>query len=63
MLYDTTTGTWWLRHLARAFVQLAIPLAGVLLFIPGPFYIRWLGALSGVFRAPGHAGRLPGRHG
>lgn len=48
VLHDTTTPTWWLRHLLRAMVQLAIPIAAVLLFIPGPFYIRGLGALSGV---------------
>jgi len=49
VLHDTTTRTWWLRHLLRALVQLAIPIAAVLLFVPGPFFIRGLGALSGVF--------------
>ena len=49
VLHDTTTGTWWARHLLRAFIQLAIPLALVLVFIPGPFWIRAMGALSGIF--------------
>jgi hypothetical protein len=49
VLHDTTTRTWWLRHLARVFVQLAVPIAGVLVLIPGPFWIRFMGALSGVF--------------
>ena len=30
VLHDTTTRTWWLRHLLRALIQLAIPLAAVL---------------------------------
>ena len=49
VLHDTTTRTWWLRHLLRAMLQLAIPIAAVLVLIPGPFWIRSLGALSGVF--------------
>lgn len=49
VLHDTTTRTWWVRHLVRALIQLAIPLAAVLIFIPGPFWIRSMGALSGIF--------------
>ena len=36
----TTTQTWALRHVARMFVQLAVPLALVLAFVPGDFWIR-----------------------
>jgi hypothetical protein len=49
VLHDVTTRTWWLRHLLRAMVQLAVPIVLILVFLPGPFYIRGLGALSGVF--------------
>jgi Family of unknown function (DUF5313) len=48
VLHDTTTGTWWLRHLARALVQLAVPIALVLLLVPGPFWIRGMAALGGL---------------
>jgi hypothetical protein len=46
---DTTTRTWALRHLARSIVQLALPIALVLIFVPGPFWIRGMAALGGVF--------------
>jgi hypothetical protein len=45
---DTTTRTWALRHVARSMVQLAIPIAAVLIFVPGPFWIRGMAALAGV---------------
>lgn len=48
VLYDTTTPTWWLRHVLRALVQLAVPIALVLLFVPGAFWIRGMAALGGV---------------
>ncbi|MEI4274093.1 DUF5313 family protein [Klenkia sp. LSe6-5] len=48
VLHDTTTRTWALRHLARAAVQLAIPVALVLTLVPGPFWIRAMAALGGV---------------
>jgi Family of unknown function (DUF5313) len=40
VLHDTTCGTWYLRHLARAFVQLAIPIVAVCVLLPGPAWIR-----------------------
>jgi hypothetical protein len=48
VLYDTTTDTWILRHLARALVQLAVPVILVLTVVPGPFWIRGMAALGGV---------------
>ena len=51
VLHDTTTGTWVLRHVARSLVQLAVPVAVVLLLVPGPFWIRGMAALGGVFLA------------
>jgi hypothetical protein len=48
VLHDTTVGTWALRHVARGLVQLAVPIALVLLFVPGPFWIRAMAALGGV---------------
>jgi hypothetical protein len=48
VLHDTTTKTWALRHLGRAFVQMAVPIALVLLVVPGPFWIRGMTALGGV---------------
>jgi hypothetical protein len=48
VLHDTTTRTWWLRHIARALLQLAVPIALVVLFVPGPLWIRLMAALGGV---------------
>jgi hypothetical protein len=48
VLHDTTTRTWVLRHVARALVQLSIPIALVLLFVPGPLWIRAMSALAGI---------------
>ena len=48
VLYDTTTGTWVLRHVARSLVQLAVPVAVVLLLVPGPSWIRGVAALGGL---------------
>ena len=48
VLHDTTTPTWWLRHVLRALVQLAVPIAVVLLLVPGAFWIRGMAALGGV---------------
>lgn len=49
VLHDTTTRTWVLRHMARAFAQLAVPIGLVLLLVPGEFWIRGMAALGGVF--------------
>jgi len=51
VLHDTTTRTWVLRHMARMFVQLAIPIALVLIFVPGAFWIRGMAALGGILLA------------
>jgi hypothetical protein len=48
VLHDTTTRTWWLRHVLRSLVQLAVPIALVLLLVPGPFWVRGMAALGGV---------------
>jgi hypothetical protein len=48
VLYDTTTRTWVWRHVARTLVQLAVPIALVLLLVPGAFWIRGLSALGGL---------------
>jgi hypothetical protein len=48
VLHDTTVRTWWLRHVLRALVQLAVPIALVLLLVPGPFWIRGMAAVGGV---------------
>jgi hypothetical protein len=49
VLHDTTTRTWVLRHIARAFVQLMVPIGLVLLLLPGEFWIRGMAALGGLF--------------
>ena len=51
VLHDTTTRTWALRHLLRSLVQLAVPIALVLVFVPGAFWIRGMAALGGIFLA------------
>ena len=48
VLFDTTTGTWALRHVARTLVQLAVPIGLVLLLVPGEFWIRGVAALGGL---------------
>jgi hypothetical protein len=48
VLHDTTTGNWGVRHVLRAGVQMAVPIALVLLFVPGPFWIRGMAALGGL---------------
>ena len=48
VLHDTTTSTWGVRHVLRAAVQMAVPIALVLLLVPGPFWIRGMAALGGL---------------
>jgi hypothetical protein len=48
VLHDTTTRTWALRHMLRAFVQLAVPIGLVLLLVPGEFWIRAMAAVGGI---------------
>jgi hypothetical protein len=51
VLHDVSTGTWFVRHVARTFVQLAVPIALVLLLVPGEFWIRGMAAVGGVILA------------
>jgi hypothetical protein len=51
VLHDTTTGTWWLRHLARTLVQLAAPIALIAVLLPAPWALRLACALAGVLLA------------
>ena len=48
VLNDTTTGTWWLRHVARTLVQLAVPIVLVVVFLPAPWGVRLAAVLAGV---------------
>jgi len=48
VLHDTTTSTWGQRHLVRALVQMSVPIALVLILVPGPFWIRGMTALGGL---------------
>ena len=47
VLQDTTSATWAWRHMARAVVQMLVPIGLVLLLVPGPFWIRGMAALGG----------------
>lgn len=51
VLHDTTTGTWWLRHVARMLVQLAVPVALVVALLPAAWPLRLAAAGGGVFLA------------
>jgi hypothetical protein len=47
VLHDVTTGTWRLRHLARATAQLVPLLVVVYLLLPGPVWVRAMAVLGG----------------
>ena len=53
VVHDTTSSTWWLRHLARVVVQIAPFVAAIIVFVPGPLSLRILtgaiGAIMGAF--------------
>ena len=51
VLYDTTTSTWWMRHTARAMVQLVVPIALIMLLVPGSWGLRAGMCLLGIFLA------------
>ncbi|SOC49531.1 hypothetical protein SAMN05660748_2259 [Blastococcus aggregatus] len=51
VLFDTTTGTWWLRHIARAMVHLAVPIALIMIFVPAGWGLRVGMCLLGIFLA------------
>jgi len=40
VLFDTTTRTWWLRHVLRMLVQLAVPIALLMVFLPAGWGLR-----------------------
>jgi hypothetical protein len=40
VLFDTTTSTWWLRHVLRMLVQLAVPIGLLLAFLPAGWGLR-----------------------
>jgi Family of unknown function (DUF5313) len=40
VLHDTTARTWWLRHVARMLVQLAVPIALLMAFLPASWALR-----------------------
>ncbi|MGY1590870.1 DUF5313 family protein [Geodermatophilus sp. SYSU D00708] len=49
VLHDTTTGTWGLRHIARMLVQMSIPIALIVVFLPAPLGLRAAVAGGGIF--------------
>jgi Family of unknown function (DUF5313) len=51
VLFDTTTDTWWARHVARSLVQMAIPIALVLTLLPAGWGLRLAAAGGGIFLA------------
>ena len=48
VLFDTTTGTWWARHVARSLVQMAVPIGLVLLLLPAGWGLRLAAAGGGI---------------
>jgi len=48
VLHDTTARTWWLRHMARSFVQIAIPIVLVMAFLPAGWALRAAAAGGGI---------------
>jgi hypothetical protein len=48
VLHDTTTGTWWLRHIARSLVQVAVPIALVMTLLPAGWGLRAAAAGGGL---------------
>jgi hypothetical protein len=51
VLFDTTTDTWWARHVVRSLVQMAIPIALVMVVIPAGWGLRAACAGGGIFLA------------
>ncbi|PWW20905.1 hypothetical protein JD79_00030 [Geodermatophilus normandii] len=48
VLFDTTTGTWWARHVVRSLVQMAVPILAVMLVLPAGWGLRIAVAGGGV---------------
>lgn len=51
VLHDTTTDSWWARHIARSLVQMAVPIALVLILLPAAWELRLAAAGGGIFLA------------
>ncbi|MBV9594842.1 MAG: DUF5313 family protein [Actinobacteria bacterium] len=51
VLKDTTGRTWIWRHLARALVQLAIPITLIVTLVPGPAWMRATMVVAGLVMA------------
>jgi len=51
VLHDTTTNNWWLRHIARSMVQLAIPVVPIMVFLPAGWGLKVAIAVGGVILA------------
>jgi hypothetical protein len=51
VLHDTTTGTWWARHIARVLVQMSIPIGLVMALLPASWELRAAVAGGGIFLA------------
>jgi hypothetical protein len=51
VLHDTTTGSWWLRHVLRSLVQMVVPIALILALLPAAWGLRLAAAGGGVFLA------------
>jgi hypothetical protein len=49
VLFDTTTGTWWARHIARMLVQMAVPIVLIMVFLPAPLGLRAAVSGGGIF--------------
>lgn len=47
VLHDTTCRTWVLRHVIRAVVQIAPIVIAIIVFVPGPIWLRVMCALGG----------------
>ncbi|MBN9096925.1 MAG: DUF5313 family protein [Pseudonocardia sp.] len=47
VLFDATCPSWAWRHFARAFVQMNLAVVPIMLFIPGPLWIRLVAILLG----------------
>ncbi|WP_231851836.1 DUF5313 family protein [Modestobacter italicus] len=51
VLFDTTTDTWWARHVVRSLVQMAVPIIAVMTLVPADWGLRAACAGGGVFLA------------
>ena len=48
VLHDTTARTWWLRHMSRSLVQMAIPIVLVMALLPAGWGLRAAAAGGGI---------------